>query len=354
MKIALITDTHLGVRNDQPAFYPYFAKSFAWFFKELDDRNIKCAIHLGDLLDRRKYLNYLTLSKLREDFLDPMAQRDIEFRIIPGNHDSYFKNTLLVNSIHELLTLRYPNIHTCLKPTLIEVGGVPIQLIPWICEDNYDESIDAITKSRADILFGHLELKGFQTNSGHVSETGLDRDIFNRYDLVCTGHYHHRSRDSNIIYIGAFTEQSWNDYNDPRGFTIFDTETRELEFFPNPYSIFNMISYDDSKDPAIHLKDYSKYKDTYVKVVVMHKEPRIFDMFLEALSKAGPIDITLIEDANSYAEAEEQSVDQAEDTPTIISKFIDGISVPSNVDKSKFKDYMRNIHTEASTLENAE
>ena len=70
MKIALITDTHFGVRNDSQIFQKYFDMFLEnVFFPELDKRNIKTLIHLGDLVDRRKYINYVTLNSVRRNFI---------------------------------------------------------------------------------------------------------------------------------------------------------------------------------------------------------------------------------------------------------------------------------------------
>ena len=70
-KIAMITDTHAGVRNDNPAFQQYQKKCYEWFFKYIDEHNIQNVIHLGDIYDRRKYVNFMSARRCREDFLDP-------------------------------------------------------------------------------------------------------------------------------------------------------------------------------------------------------------------------------------------------------------------------------------------
>ena len=46
--------------------------------------------------------------------------------------------------------------------------------------------------------------------------------------------------------LGNPYQMFWNDVDDKRGFHIFDTETNELEFIENPYTIFERIYYEDN------------------------------------------------------------------------------------------------------------
>ena len=59
MKYALITDTHFGVRNDSQILLEYQKKFYdEIFFPYLDKNDIKHIVHLGDLVDRRKSINF--------------------------------------------------------------------------------------------------------------------------------------------------------------------------------------------------------------------------------------------------------------------------------------------------------
>src|SRR5260221_2924516 len=100
MKIALIADTHWGIRNDSKHFIDN-QKQFLdeVFFPYIDEHNIKTVVHLGDLVDRRKYINFNTANRLRKDFIEPLTDReDVNVYILLGNHDIYWRESLEINA----------------------------------------------------------------------------------------------------------------------------------------------------------------------------------------------------------------------------------------------------------------
>lgn len=350
MKIAIICDTHFGVRSDSPVFLDYFKRSLEWFFDTLEKSGIKVVIHLGDLFDRRKYLNFVTAKTCREYFLEALQKRGIQSYIITGNHDIYYKDTHEVNSLREIVGDRYDAIKIYDHPTLLNLNDTKIQLIPWITDSNKERSYDVIRNTQADILMGHFDIKGFELFKGAISDHGDTIDLFKRFDLVFSGHYHHKSSKDNVHYLGAFAEYTWSDYNDPRGFTIFDTETRKFDLIRNPYSIFKMISYDDTKDTdiikTINEMDYSQYKGTYVKILCQKKNNGYaFDMMLDKLYKAEPVDITVLEEEVLLIDNSADEIEDVQDTPKILENFITSLTLPVNNDR--MIKYMKDIHTEA-------
>ena len=173
-------------------------------------------LHLGDLVDRRKYININTARRLREDFLEPLSHK-CRVIMVAGNHDTYYKNTNSVNAMQELVAQGYPFHIYDKAPEIVEFDSLPILLIPWICDENRKESIERITNSNASIAAGHLEIQGFEMYRGSIVSHGDDRSIFNRYDMVLSGHYHHRSSDGTIFYLGSHGEFTWSDYDDQIG-----------------------------------------------------------------------------------------------------------------------------------------
>jgi DNA repair exonuclease SbcCD nuclease subunit len=354
MKIALITDTHWGIRNDSPAFYDYFKRFLDdCFFPVLDREAIKTVIHLGDLVDRRKYINFLTASRLRSDFLDRLRDWNIDCHIIAGNHDVYYKNTNRINALNELVDRRYKNITTYISPITLKFDDTPILLLPWISEENYQESMDAIKSTSAQVVMGHLELNGFEMFKGSISDHGMDHKLFDRFDVVCSGHYHHKSDTGNIHYLGAFAEYTWSDFNDPRGFHVFDTETRELTFIQNPYRMFEKIWYDDSGREFDEVLGISAddLKDKSVKVIVKNKtNPYWFDLFIDRVEKAGAHNVQVVEDhLHLDLQDDDDIVDEAEDTLTVCKKYISSMNL--NVDHKKLDKVITSLYAEALQVE---
>lgn len=352
MKIALITDTHWGIRNDSPVMHDYMKRFLdGVFFPRLAADGVEHIVHLGDLVDRRKFINFNTASRLRKDFLDKIAGRRLY--IIAGNHDTYYKNTNELNSLRELL-FGYPDIHIIdNNPEEIAFEGTKILMLPWICAENKEASLKAIKQTKAPIVMGHLELNGFEMYRGHVSDHGDDPKLFDKFDLVCSGHYHTRSSNGNIHYLGTACEFTWSDYNDPKGFHIFDTETRELTFVQNPEVLFTKLHYDDlnKQMDEVLMFDPADYKGKYVKVIVRNKtNPYWFDNVIDRLDKAGVADLQVVED-HFHLDLEEDSdiVNEAEDTMTILRKFVHGLNF--NTDKQRVENIIKDLYAEALTIE---
>lgn len=353
MKICILGDTHFGMRGDSLEFHNHYKKFYEeTFFPYLIKNNITTVLQMGDLFDRRKFINFNTLYLAREYFFDKLKKHNIQFYTIIGNHDIYFKNILSVNSSQMLLN-DYDNITVIDEPIKMVFDGVDVDVIPWICSDNEEGIIEFIKNSKSQICFGHFEIAGFEMDRGNVCHEGLDKNILKRYDVVLSGHFHHKSTDGQITYVGTPGEMTWADYNDERGFHIFDTQTRELEFVLNPNRIFHKITYDDSNTDFEFWKkhDYSTYKDSYVKVVVLNKQnPYLFDSVIDNLYKCGVSNLAIVEDfTETIIENDQDLINQAEDTITILNKHIDNISI--NASNIKLKSLMKELYIEALNTE---
>lgn len=352
MLIALLGDTHFGARGDNPHFHTYFRKFYEnVFFPYLEEHNILHVIQLGDVFDRRKFINYNSLKNCKDYFLEKL-NREYTSWLLVGNHDTYFKNTNDVNSL-VLLLGEYHNINIINKPTEVEFEEANILLLPWICQENSIECFNSLSTTKSQIAIGHFEIEGFEMHKGAYCEDGIKAHMFDKFDIVYSGHFHTKSSRGNITYVGTPYEMTWSDWGEDKGFHVFDTETRELKFIPNPYKMFHKIWYDDNDQSMSDILaiDFNQYKDTIVKVIIRNKlNPVWFDMYIEKLEKAGVIDLQVVEDhLNLNLEDDTDIVSEAEDTLTILSKYIDQLEIKA--DKSKLENLLRTLYHQALSME---
>lgn len=356
MKIALITDQHFGARNDSKRVHDHFQKFYDnVFFPEIERRGIDTVIDLGDTFDRRKYISFTSLKRSKEMFFQPLADRKIDLHVIVGNHDSVYKNTLEVNSI-DLLLEEYPNITTYTRPEVIEMDGTEILLVPWICQDNEEETFVKADKTTAQILLGHLELSGYQMFKGGFIDHGISDQWLKKFELVCSGHYHHKSTTGNVNYLGTAYEMTWSDYDDQKGFHILDTLTRTLEFIPNPHTLFHKVWYDDTQLDMAGLlqqtESFADYEGKSVKVIIKTKDnPTLFDMFIEKLEKSDPLQIQVVQDhLHLDMEDDNDIIDEAEDTLTILNTYVDNLEIKN--DRVDLQQLLRSLYDEALSISN--
>lgn len=354
MKIALVTDTHWGVRNDSLAFLDYFEKFYSQvFFPELNKRGITQILHLGDIVDRRKYINYVTLNRMKKVFFQPCLDNGIDVDVIVGNHDVPYKNTNEINAMNELMDY-YPQVNWHSEVLEWECkDGINHAIVPWINNSNYAQSMEFLKNTSAQVVFGHFEIAGCLMDRNVMNEHGLKISDFDKFDRVFSGHFHHKSTTKNIDYLGCPYELTWADYSDPKGFHVYDTETRELEFIKNPYTMFNKLFYSDEDKTMdeILARDLSSAAGSYVKVIKQSvSNPYWFDKFMDELLKQEPIQVQVVDDhLNLDIEDDEDIVNEAEDTVTILSKYID--SMGENIPKKELDSLMKTLYTEAIHME---
>jgi predicted phosphodiesterase len=348
MKIALINDTHWGARNDSPAFIDYFNRFYnEIFFPYLQQNNINTIIHLGDVVDRRKFINHNTAHNFKLNFWDKVDLLNIDTHVIIGNHDTYYKNTNEINALQNLNISFNTKVYTSCET--VNFDGLDILFIPWICDANMEDSLHNIDKSAAQIVMGHLEIKGFEMHKGHLNEQGLDKSLFKRFEKVISGHFHKKSDDGQVYYLGCPYQIMWSDYNCPKGFHIFDTATREITRVPNPLIMFKKFIYDDKKEDYSK-KDLSDYENTYVKLFISQKtDSDMFDKLLDRFhNEINAYEINVIEDLSSdiNSTVKENILDQGEDTLTFLGNYID--QVDTTLDRAKLKTFAKQLYIEAS------
>ena len=347
MKVAIITDQHFGARKSSRIFHDYFNKFYQnVFFPTLKKRRIDTVLDLGDTYDNRRTLDLWAANWSKTEYFDKLRDMGITVHSLVGNHTAYFKDTNDVNTLTGIVG-EYNNLHIYNKATEVEIGGLPILFVPWINQNNSEETYSLIDKTKCQVVMGHLELNGFEAHKGYVMDHGNPTDPYRRFTKVFSGHFHRKSTRGNISYLGNPYQIYWNDYKDRRGFHIFDTETLELEFIQNPYEIYQKIYYHEDNLKTSLFK-FQEYTNSFIKIIVEKKtKTDKFEFFISQLYAAGVHEIKVIEDPSFEQDLSEEIDIEKEDTLTILERYVDDME---HSDKSALKNILKSLYVEALEL----
>lgn len=351
MKVAILNDTHAGIRNSSEIFMDYQERFYSEiFFPYLEQNGINKILHLGDYYENRTSINFKALNHNRRIFLDQLRDRGIHMDIIPGNHDVYYKNTNQLNSLKELLGHYMNEVRIIEKPEVVDYDGMKVALIPWINAENEEKTQFFLNTCKADIVGAHLELDGFEMQKGIPCSGGMSADAFRRFDLVMSGHFHTKSSQSNIHYLGSQMEFFWSDANDRKFFHVLDSETRDLTAVENPITLFEKILYDDTKQQQA-LRNVAGLDNKFVKVIVINKtKPQEFEKFIDRINMRKIHGLQIAENFQDFAgkqvDDDKINIDSTDD---LLYTYID--AVDTDLNKERIKGQVRELMIEAQSLE---
>lgn len=332
----ILGDLHLASKNGSEIFSKHQHKFFDNVLFPYLNKTGYPVWQLGDLFDQRKYVSFVGFDAAKRGFFDKLPTH---MTTLLGNHDISYKETLRVNS-PELLIGNYG--YTIVTDP-ITVGSV--DYIPWICAENKDEVYEFIKRSKSKICCGHFEISGFSMQRGIPAHDGLDIGIFDKYNLVLSGHYHTRSTNKNITYVGTPYELTWADHKDPKGFHVLDLNTYEMEFIENPYTLYESIQYDDRVSDEV---DFGKFFEKFVKVIVVNKSDYfMFDNFITKLNNSGAYDIKIIENFNDQPAADIGVEIILNDTLHVLSSYVDSLGVKNPEDLNA---QMKSLYLQAQDI----
>ena len=350
MLIAILNDTHCGVRNSSDIFMEYQERFYSdVFFPYLQEHGISQILHLGDYYDNRKTINIKALNHNRRIFLDRLRELGITMDIIPGNHDTYFKNTNRLNSLKELMGHYMNEINIVEEPIDMKYGDTTIALVPWINPENEKNILKFLANTKSSICGGHFELAGFEMDKGLMCQHGMNPAPLQRFDLVMSGHFHTKSNNGHIHYLGAQMEFFWNDAHDPKYFHIFDTDTGKLTPVQNPMTLYHKLHYNE--DTVNHFEDLSYLDNKFVKVMVANRtDMKKFERFIDRINNQKIYELKIAED---FKEFRGENVDDADitidDTETLVYNYIQ--DVDTDLDKDRIKSVLGELMIEAQSVE---
>jgi len=345
MRVAIISDQHFGARKNSKLFHDYFLSFYNdVFFPTLEQEGITTVIDMGDTFDSRKGIDFSALSWAKNNYYDRLHQMGISVHTIVGNHTAYYKNTNEVNAV-DLLLREYDNVKVYSKPTEVKFDSLQILFIPWINQENQESTFKLIEKTSCKCAMGHLELQGFRVNSQAVMEHGLDSKLFDKFERVFSGHYHTRSNNGTVFYLGNPYELYWNDVNDTRGFHVFDTDTLVHTPVNNPYKMFRNIYYEDTNYQTF---DTREFENKIVKIIVRKKtNTKRFEKFIDKLYSSNVAELKIVENF-VIQESEDFEAFESEDTLSILNRYIEDAEI--NLDKFIIQKMLQEVYQEACEM----
>lgn len=350
-KTLIIGDLHIGVKNNSEIMMNYMKNFFQnELFPYIKENNIKRVIQLGDTLDKRKTIDFVTSTFLIKEWLSWFDENDVELYSIIGNHDTYYKNTNEISGIKQYESL-FKNVHIIDHPMLVRTDMADFHLIPWICPENKEEILTYISKIELDtkdhrtlFMCGHFELAGFYINKNFVSKSGsIDRAILEDSPawVIFSGHYHTPSENKNIVYVGTPYQLTWNDYGDEKRFFVIDEASTPIEVLTHQ-QLFYKIVY----TPGMSVSDVTLPHHAFVKLLVSETDS-LLDVFVNELTEKYCLSQCQVIDISEHSEEMEQELETLElDDPFhIMMKSIESIEDPF------ISTELLSIYKEAQTLE---
>jgi len=342
--IAILGDLHFGCHNSSPVHHAYMKKFFADFFEYVDANKITKIIQLGDLFDVRKHINTWSSNFFRETFLKPCISRNLDVWVLLGNHDIYYRESLEVSSVEEVLT-PYDNwFHIVKEPTDLIIEDHSFLMVPWVCKENAEAVSASIKKSKSIFCIGHFEFDGFELFKGQMAKSSYKHTEYKKFKQVISGHYHAMSSRDNVLYTGTPYELTWQDSNTAKGFFVLNDE-KQLTFVENPHKLYVSLSLE--KGSPVNAIDV---EDKILKVKMTGSwEPKEREAALDLLYSMRPNDVKLIQ---TEALVEEISVDTSKyqtfvGVDSMISDYVENIQVNESVDKTRLTQMLLEIFNEA-------
>ena len=337
-----------SVKFFENIFIPYLLK-----------KKIDTVIHFGDLVDRRKYINFQVLHVIRNRILSLFEKNKITMHLIIGNHDTYYKNSQKVNAPSELFAdLEFLKIYT--EPQEVVFDGTPILFVPWITDETQEQATNLLSTSQSNIVCGHFQITGYEMFSGIYSTEGMSHTVFSNFEAVFSGHFHHKSKQGNIHYLGSPYELTFNELDARKGFHVFDTTTSKLTFIKNDNRMFYKHVYNDKDLSLEEVLDFdsSIYTDKFVKIVVEHKENGFFfDAFVEEIRRSNPHDFSIVDLTEmDFSEATIDDNYETHNTMDILFDQIDNLKsayIKTPAERNVLKELMQKLYLEAHEMDSS-
>lgn len=219
-KVACFTDIHFGFKGDSDQHNTDCTNFVNWFIDQANEFGAETCIFLGDWHHTRARISAKTMNVSLEN-IEKLASNFENFYFITGNHDLFYRDNRLINSVE--FGRLIDNITIVSNPFVED----DVAIIPWLVEDEWKN----VKSIKCKYMFGHFELPGFYMNQMvKMPDHGtIHGDQFKHPEYVFSGHFHKRQNNGNIHYIGNTFPHNFSDINDDdRGMMLLEWDKNPI------------------------------------------------------------------------------------------------------------------------------
>lgn len=285
-RVCCISDIHVGVHQNNALWHDITLDWAAWLKKDLIEKNVKDIVISGDLFHYRDEIAVNTIQVVTKIL---NMWKNFNIVLLVGNHDSYYKDRVDVNSLSILSG--WNNITVFDRAEMIHVFNRKLLFCPW--------GTRVEEMQPCDIMFGHFEIESFKMNQYKVCTEGVrSKDLLKNAPLIITGHFHLRDerkyKNGTILYLGNPFQMDFGDVDGTKGYYLLDIKTGLYDFYENELSpkhkkiyLSKLVKYPGITDDVKQL-----FTNNIVKFIVdKHISPDEIDLLLTKFSELNPISI---------------------------------------------------------------
>ena len=231
MKILATADSHFGYKSGRTAQAKKLITQrmfdvFQEVMQKAKSENVDLVLHGGDMFNRSQPKKEV-VSKAYS-FIENLADEEIPFIGIPGNHDRSKLPESLLNFFNK-------NIYLINKYSSIEINGLVILGFPYISTNpqllvNKTDKIAKNNPNKSYVILCHQLFDGAMFGPRpHIfmnrSDTLVTNDLPLNVKLVISGHVHRsQTLQNRVFYTGSLERTSFMEIVEPKGYLIIDIE----------------------------------------------------------------------------------------------------------------------------------
>jgi predicted phosphodiesterase len=338
MKLWILNDTHIGVRGNHPLFLSEVERVFDLLCSKVSAED--WVMILGDVFDSRTAIN-LRAMKTAKKIFSKLSKKVSKIIISLGNHDIHYTNTLEPNSIEPLLEY-FQNLEIVTETKVFDFLGKKIMVVPWLVPSAVNQFLIDVNTTSADFCFGHFDIQGFKFNRHTVNDKhGFKKEVFAKFDMVLSGHYHIASESDNIKYLGTQYQMTWDDFEEKK-FIHFIDESLSLQKLESGRDLFLRLKIGEEVD----------VRDCYCKLIVESSvSTNTISAEVERLLKLGATDVRVVQQFTHDLSVDSSKISSIMSSEISLKDVIKNIakeqSIDASYDQSMIKTMLDGILDEA-------